>query len=127
MDLAAKTARVVRPDGSEEEVPLEAVEIGDRLRVRPGEKVPVDGVVVDGRSSVDESMLTGEAVPVEKAAGDPVTGATMNGTGSLIIAAERVGKDTMLARIVDMVAAAQRSRARSRGSPTGSPAGSCRR
>ena len=111
LDLAAKTARVIRPDGSEEEVPLEDVHIGDRLRVRPGDKVPVDGEVVEGRSSVDESMLTGEPVPVEKVAGDPVTGATINGTGSLIIEARRVGKDTMLAQIVEMVASAQRSRA----------------
>ena len=111
LDLAAKTARVIRPDGSEEEVPLEDVHIGDRLRVRPGDKVPVDGEVVEGRSSVDESMLTGEPVPVEKVTGDPVTGATIIGTGSLIIEARRVGKDTMLAQIVEMVAAAQRSRA----------------
>ncbi len=111
LDLAAKTARVIRPDGREEEIPLEQVQVGDRLRVRPGDKVPVDGEVVEGRSSVDESMLTGEPVPVEKVAGDPVTGATINGTGSLIIEAKRVGKDTMLAQIVEMVAAAQRSRA----------------
>ena len=111
LDLAAKTARLIRPDGREEEVPLEEVQVGDRLRVRPGEKVPVDGEVVEGRSSIDESMLTGEPVPVEKVAGDPVTGATINGTGSLIIEARRVGKDTMLAQIVEMVAAAQRSRA----------------
>jgi Cu+-exporting ATPase len=111
LDLAAKTARVIRPDGREEEIPLEQVQVGDRLRVRPGEKVPVDGEVVEGRSSVDESMLTGEPVPVEKVAGDPVTGATINGTGSLIIEAKRVGKHTMLAQIVEMVAAAQRSRA----------------
>ncbi|GHA19462.1 heavy metal translocating P-type ATPase (plasmid) [Pelagibacterium nitratireducens] len=111
LDLAAKSARVIREGGVEEEVPLEDVEIGERLRVRPGEKVPVDGEVVEGRSSVDESMLTGEPVPVEKIAGDPVTGATINGTGSLIIEAKRVGKDTMLAQIVEMVAAAQRSRA----------------
>ena len=111
LDLAAKTARIIRADGSEEEVPLEEVQIRDRLRVRPGDKVPVDGEVVEGRSSVDESMLTGEPVPVEKVAGDPVTGATINGTGSLVIEAKRVGKDTMLAQIVEMVAAAQRSRA----------------
>ncbi len=111
LDLAAKTARLIREDGSEEDVPLEEVLVGDRLRVRPGEKVPVDGVVAEGRSSVDESMLTGEPVPVEKVAGDSVTGATINGTGSLVIEAKRVGKDTMLARIVEMVAAAQRSRA----------------
>jgi Cu+-exporting ATPase len=111
MDLAPKSARIVRPDGREEEIALEAVAVGDRLRVRPGEKLPVDGTVVEGRSSVDESMLTGEPMPVEKVAGDPVTGATLNGTGSLIIEARRVGRDTMLARIVEMVAAAQRSRA----------------
>jgi len=111
LDLAAKTARVVREDGSEEEIPLEDVVVGDRLRVRPGEKVPVDGKVLEGRSSIDESMLTGEPVPVEKVAGDRVTGATLNGKGSLVIEADRVGKDTMLAQIVEMVAAAQRSRA----------------
>ena len=111
LDLAAKTARIVRADGSEEEIPLEDVQVGDRLRVRPGDKVPVDGEVVEGRSSVDESMLTGEPVPVEKVAGDEVTGATINGTGSLVIEAQRVGKDTMLAQIVEMVANAQRSRA----------------
>ena len=111
LDLAAKTARVIRPDGSEAEVPLEQVQVGDRLRVRPGDKVPVDGRVLEGHSSVDESMITGEPIPVEKAAGDKVTGATINGTGSLIIAAERVGSDTMLAQIVQMVANAQKSRA----------------
>ncbi len=111
LDLAAKTARIVRPDGSEEEVPLEDVQVGDRLRVRPGDKVPVDGAVVEGRSSVDELMLTGEPVPIEKTPGDKVTGATINGTGSLVIEAQRVGKDTMLAQIVEMVANAQRSRA----------------
>ena len=111
LDLAAKTARIIRPDGSEEEIPLEDVKVGDRVRVRPGEKVPVDGEVVDGRSSVDESMISGEPVPVEKTSGDAVTGATINGTGSLIIEAKRVGADTMLSQIVEMVANAQRSRA----------------
>jgi len=111
LDLAAKTARVIRADGREEEIPLEEVKVGDRLRVRPGEKIPVDGEVVEGRSSVDESMISGEPVPVEKVAGDAVTGATINGTGGLVMEAQRVGKDTMLAQIVDMVAAAQRSRA----------------
>ncbi|WP_430466061.1 copper-transporting P-type ATPase [Tabrizicola sp.] len=111
LDMAAKTARVIRPDGSEEEVALDAVQVGDHIRVRPGEKVPVDGEVVEGRSSVDESMITGEPVPVEKVAGDPVTGATINGTGALVIRAARVGADTMLAQIVEMVAKAQRSRA----------------
>ncbi len=111
LDLAAKTARVLRPDGREEEIPLEDVKVGDHLRVRPGDKVPVDGVVVEGHSSVDESMLTGEPVPVEKAAGDRVTGATINGSGSLVIEARRVGADTVLSQIVEMVAQAQRSRA----------------
>ncbi len=111
LDLAAKTARVIRNDGSEEEIPLDEVQLGDRLRVRPGDKVPVDGEVVEGRSSIDESMITGEPVPVEKVTGDPVTGATINGTGSLIIEAKRVGADTMLSQIVEMVATAQRSRA----------------
>jgi P-type Cu+ transporter len=111
LDLAAKTARVLRPDGTEEEIPLEHVVVGDRLRVRPGDKVPVDGVVVDGRSSIDESMISGEPIPVEKVVDDKVTGATINGTGSLIVEATRVGADTMLAQIVEMVASAQRSRA----------------
>ncbi|MEK9724262.1 MAG: heavy metal translocating P-type ATPase, partial [Rhodospirillaceae bacterium] len=111
LDLAAKTARVIRPDGTEAEIDLAEVKVGDKLRVRPGEKVAVDGVVAEGRSSIDESMLTGEPLPVEKGPGDTVTGATINGTGSLVIDARRVGKDTMLAQIVEMVAAAQRSRA----------------
>ncbi|MDI4638291.1 MULTISPECIES: copper-transporting P-type ATPase [Halomonadaceae] len=111
LDMAAKTARVIRPDGSEEEVALDDVQVGDHLRVRPGDKVPVDGVVVEGRSSIDESMITGEPVPVEKVDGDKVTGATINGTGSLVMEATRVGADTMLSQIVEMVANAQRSRA----------------
>jgi len=111
LDMAAKTARVIRPDGSEEEVPLEAVLVGDHVRVVPGDKVPVDGTVIEGHSSIDESMISGEPVPVEKVAGDTVTGATINGTGSLVIAATRVGADTMLSQIVEMVANAQRSRA----------------
>lgn len=111
LDLAPKTARVIRADGSEEVVPLDGIHVGDNLRVRPGEKVPVDGIVLEGRSSVDESMITGEPLPVEKVAGNPVTGATINGTGSFIIKATRVGHNTMLAQIVQMVAAAQRSRA----------------
>ncbi len=111
LDMAAKTARVIREDGTEEEIPLEEVQVGDKVRVRPGDKVPVDGKVLEGRSSVDESMISGEPVPVEKVAGDAVTGATINGTGSLIIEATRVGADTMLSQIVDMVANAQRSRA----------------
>jgi len=111
LDLAAKTARIIRDNDDEEEIPLEDVQVGDRLRVRPGDKVPVDGVVIEGRSSIDESMLSGEPVPVEKVAGDKVTGATINGTGSLIMEAKRVGQDTMLSQIVEMVANAQRSRA----------------
>jgi Cu+-exporting ATPase len=111
LGLAPKQARRLRDDGSEEDIPLEHVHVGDRLRVRPGEKVPVDGEVVEGRSSIDESMLTGEPIPVEKTTGDNVIGATLNGTGSLIIRAEKVGSDTMLAQIVQLVAQAQRSRA----------------
>jgi len=111
MDLAPKTARRIREDGSEEEVSLGDVATGDRLRVRPGDAIPVDGVVVEGRSSVDESMLTGEPVPVGKSVDDPLTGGTVNGTGSLVMEARAVGSDTMLARIVRMVAEAQRSRA----------------
>jgi Cu+-exporting ATPase len=111
MDLAPKTARRIGADGAEEEVSLADVATGDRLRVRPGEAVPVDGVVVEGRSSVDESMLTGEPAPVLKETGASVTGGTVNGTGSLVMEARAVGSDTMLARIVRMVAEAQRSRA----------------
>ena len=110
LGLAPKTARRVR-GGVEEDVALELVAVGDVLRVRPGEKVPVDGLVVEGRSSVDESMISGEPIPVEKSEGDPLTGATVNGTGSLLMKAERVGRDTMLSQIVRMVAEAQRSRA----------------
>ena len=111
LGLAPKTARRIGADGVEQDVPLDQVMVGDTLRVRPGEKVPVDGVVVEGNSSVDESMISGEPVPVEKVAGLKLTGATVNGTGSLKMRAERVGKDTMLSQIVHMVAAAQRSRA----------------
>ncbi len=111
LGLAPKTARRVRDDGTDEDVPLDDVQVGDRLRVRPGEKVPTDGVVLEGTSSVDESMISGEPVPVEKSAGARVIGATVNGTGALIIRAERVGAETMLAQIVKMVAEAQRSRA----------------
>ncbi len=111
LDLAPKTARRIGPDGAEADVAVEAVEIGDRLRVRPGETVPVDGLVEEGRSSLDESMITGESMPVSRAAGDRVVGGTLNQSGALVIRAEKIGKDTMLARIVQMVADAQRSRA----------------
>jgi Cu+-exporting ATPase len=111
LGLAPKTARRIRADGSEEDVPLTHVHIGDALRVRPGEKVPADGVVLEGESSVDESMLTGEPVPVTKRAGDRLIGATINASGSLIMRAEKVGAQTMLSQIVQMVAQAQRSRA----------------
>jgi Cu+-exporting ATPase len=111
LGLAPANARRVEPDGSERDTPLAEVEAGDRLRVRPGEKIPVDGVVLEGASSVDESMITGEPIPVEKQPGDPLTGGTMNQTGSFVMQAERVGSDTLLARIVQMVSEAQRSRA----------------
>ena len=111
LGLAPKTARRVRADGADEDVPLEQVVVGDRLRVRPGEKVPVDGVVLEGSSSIDESMVSGEAIPVEKTVGSRVIGATVNGTGGFVMRAERVGSETLLARIVQMVSEAQRSRA----------------
>ena len=111
LGLAPKTARRIRQDGTEEDVPLNHVHVGDLLRVRPGEKVPVDGVVSEGGSSVDESMLTGEPMPVAKRVGDKVIGATLNTSGALVMRSERVGASTMLAQIVQMVAQAQRSRA----------------
>lgn len=111
LDLAPKTARRIAQDGTETDVPLDQVHVGDRLRIRPGDSVPVDGVVVEGRSSIDESMITGEPVPVEKVEGDKVTGGTLNKNGSLVIRAEKIGAETMLSRIVEMVAKAQRSRA----------------
>src|SRR3989441_3354352 len=111
LGLAPKTARRIAEDGSEHDVPLDQVKQGDRLRVRPGEKIPVGGVVTEGWSTVDESMVTGEPIPVEKKAGDRVVGATVNGTGSFLMKAERVGSETLLAQIVQMVAEAQRSRA----------------
>jgi Cu+-exporting ATPase len=111
LGLAPKTARLIHGDGTETDVPLDTVKPGDRLRVRPGEKIPVDGVVLEGSSSVDESMISGEPIPVEKFKGERVTGATVNGTGSLIMSAERVGSETLLAQIVRMVGEAQRSRA----------------
>ena len=111
LDLAPKTARLVRQDGADEEVALDAVKIGDALRVRPGEKVPLDGEVVEGRSAIDESMLTGESMPVSKGAGDRVIGGTMNESGAFVMRADKIGRDTVLAQIVQMVAQAQRSRA----------------
>ncbi|MHB1325950.1 MAG: heavy metal translocating P-type ATPase [Thermoleophilia bacterium] len=111
LGLAPNTARIVRDDGTEEDIPLEHVQPGDTLRIRPGEKVPVDGSVIDGESNVDESMVTGEPIPVAKSGGGKLIGATVNGTGSLLMRAEKVGSDTLLAQIVNMVAEAQRSRA----------------
>ncbi|MFZ5894716.1 MAG: heavy metal translocating P-type ATPase [Myxococcota bacterium] len=111
LGLAPKSARRLNSDGTEADVPLDAVQVGDRLRVRPGEKVPVDGIVLEGQSNVDESMVSGEPIPVQKQSGDRVVGATLNGTGGLVIRAEKVGADTLLARIVAMVSEAQRSRA----------------
>ncbi len=111
LGLAPKTARLIRGDGSEADVPLDEVKPGDSLRVRPGEKIPVDGIVLEGASSVDESMISGEPIPVEKIKGARVTGATVNGTGSLVMSAKRVGSETLLAQIVRMVGEAQRSRA----------------
>jgi P-type Cu+ transporter len=111
IDLAPKTARRVRGDGGDDEIPLEAVQIGDALRVRPGEKVPVDGEITEGRSAVDESMLTGESMPIGKSPGDKVIGGTMNGSGAFVMRAAKIGHDTVLAQIVQMVAQAQRSRA----------------
>ena len=111
LELTPKRGRVVRSNGTEEDVPLELVHPGDRLRVRPGEKIPVDGAVVEGSSSVDESMVTGEPIPVEKRSGDQVVGATVNGTGSFLMEVQRVGRDTLLSQIVQMVSEAQRSRA----------------
>jgi Cu+-exporting ATPase len=111
LGLAPKTARVIKSDGEEVDVPLETIVVNDQLRVRPGEKIPVDGIVVSGQTSVDESMVTGEPIPVEKSTGSKVVGATINGTGSVIIRAEKIGKDTLLSQIIQMVAEAQRSRA----------------
>jgi Cu+-exporting ATPase len=110
LGLAAKTAHRVRDD-KEEEVSVDAVEKGDALRVRPGERVPIDGIIIEGKSTLDESMITGEPMPVEKISGDPVIGATVNQTGSFLMRAEKVGNETLLAQIVHMVAEAQRSRA----------------
>jgi Cu+-exporting ATPase len=111
LGLAPNSARIVRDDGTEEDIPLEQVHVGDLLRIRPGEKIPVDGVVTDGSSAVDESMVTGESIPVEKISGEKLIGATLNGTGSLLMRAQKVGSDTLLSQIVRMVSEAQRSRA----------------
>jgi Cu+-exporting ATPase len=111
LGLAPKTARRIDEDGSEKDIPLEHVQVGDRLRVRPGERVPVDGIVIDGTTTIDESMVTGEPIPVEKTAESTVTGGTVNGTGAVVMEARRVGSDTLLAQIVRMVGEAQRSRA----------------
>src|SRR5690348_15991149 len=111
LDLTPKTAHRINPDGTEDEITLDRVQIADRLRVRPGETIPVDGTVEDGRSSLDESLVTGEAMPTTKTSGDSVIGGTLNQTGSLVLRADKIGRDTMLARIVQMVAEAQRSRA----------------
>jgi len=111
LGLAPKTARIVRANGAEEDIPVEHIQKGDLIRVRPGEKIPADGIVVEGETSIDESMITGEPIPVEKRKGDTVTGATINATGSIVMRAERVGKETVLAQIVQMVTDAQRSRA----------------
>ena len=111
LKLSPKTARLVRADGTEIDIPVEHIAVGDILRVRPGEKIPIDGIAIDGSSSVDESLVTGEPIPVEKAGGSRVTGGTVNGTGTLVIRAERVGNETLLAQIVRMVSQAQRSRA----------------
>ena len=111
LGLAPKTARLVRPDGGEQDVPVELVQVGDVVRVRPGERLPVDGVVVEGRGGVDESMLSGEPLPVEKQPGAKVAGGTLNGSGSLLVRAQRIGADTLLAHIVRLVSEAQRSRA----------------
>jgi Cu+-exporting ATPase len=124
LGLAPKTARRITEHG-DEDVELDAIAVGDLLRVRPGEKIPIDGIVTEGRSSVDESMVTGESMPLSKAEGARVIGGTVNQSGGLVVRAEKIGRDTMLARIVEMVARAQRSR-RSSAWPTRSPAGSCR-
>ena len=123
LDLSPKLARLIGEDDSERDIPLEQVKLGDRLRVRPGEKIPVDGVVLDGSSVVDESMITGESVPVAKTADSRVIGATVNGNGSLVMRAERVGSETMLAQIVQLVSQANARALRSRDWPTRLPDG----
>ena len=127
LDLAPKTARRVKDDGSDEEVSLDAVAVGDNLRVRPGDKVPVDGIVLEGHSSLDESMVTGESMPVTKDKDARVIGGTINRSGSFVMRADKIGRDTLLAQIVQMVAKAQRSRAPIQRLADRSPAGSCRR
>src|SRR5262249_30268225 len=111
LDLAPKTARRIKGDGTDEEVSLDAIQVGDRLRVRPGDKVPVDGVVNEGRSAIDESMVTGESMPITKDKGSRVIAGTLNTSGSFIMRADKIGRDTLLSQIVQMVASAQRSRA----------------
>src|SRR5258708_4431235 len=111
LELAPKTARVVDEKGADHEVPIDSLKVGDKLRVRPGEKVPVDGVILEGRSSLDESLVTGESMPVTKEGGDKVIAATLNQSGGFVMRADRVGRDTLLSQIVQMVAQAQRSRA----------------
>ena len=111
LDLSPKMARRIKPDGTDEDVSLDQVVVGDRLRVRPGERVPVDGEILEGRSAIDESMVTGESMPVTKSVGDKVIGGTMNQSGGFVMRADKVGRDTVLAQIVQMVAQAQRSRA----------------
>ncbi len=127
LDLAPKTARRVKDDGGDEEVSLEAVNVGDGLRVHPGDKVPVDGTVLEGHSSLDKSMVTGKSMPVTKEKDARVIGGTINGCGSFVMRADKVGRDTLLAQIVQMVARRSAAARRSSGSPTRSPPGSCRR
>jgi Cu+-exporting ATPase len=127
LGMAPTMARRIRADGADEDIPLDHVHVGDLLRVRPGEKIPVDGVVLEGRSSVDESLVSGEPIPVEKEPGTSLVGATINGSGALVMRAEKVGADTLLARIVQMVAQAQRTARRSSVLPIRSPPGSCPR
>ena len=125
LDLAPKTARRVGADGTEEEVPLDQITVGDLLRVRPGEKVPVDGEVIEGRVAIDESMVTGESMPVDKEPGSKVIGGTMNGSGGFVMRAEQVGRDTMLARIVQWWRRPSEAVRRSSGSRTKCRVGSC--
>ena len=125
LGLAPKTARRLRDDNTDEEVPLDGIGVGDRLRVRPGEKVPVDGAILDGHATIDELLVTGESLPVSKDAGGKVIAGTLNQSGSFIMRAEKVGSDTLLSQIVQLVAKAQRAWRRSSASPIRSPPGSC--